>query len=65
VIYRRRSGYGKQKRKRIVRGIVFSEKQYTEIEQYAETKMMDVKSFLKFAAKAYMDKYPRQKKQRP
>jgi hypothetical protein len=55
----------KQTERKIVRGIVFSEEQYTEIEQYAATKMMDVKAFLKFAAKAYMNKYPRKTKQTP
>jgi len=33
--------------------------EYQEFEKYAKAKCLDVKSFLKFAAKAYMDKYPR------
>jgi len=40
--------------------VVFeSEDEYQEFEKYAKAKCLDVKSFLKFAGKAYMDKYPR------
>jgi hypothetical protein len=53
------------KEKKIVRGMVFSEKEYSEIERYAEAKMLEVKSFLKFAAKAYMKKYPLKTKKTP
>ena len=30
-----------------------------EFKDYAKSKCLDVRSFLKFAGKAYMDKYPR------
>jgi hypothetical protein len=33
--------------------------EFGEFESYAKLKCLDVKSFLKFAGKAYMDKYPR------
>jgi len=33
--------------------------EYEEFESYAKSKCLDVKSFVKFASKAYMDKYPR------
>ena len=45
-------------RKRVV--VVFeNEAEYQEFEDYAKSKCLDVKFFLKFASKAYMDKYPR------
>jgi hypothetical protein len=41
--------------------VVFdSQAEYGEFENYAKSKSLDVKSFLKFAARTYMDKYPRQ-----
>ena len=40
--------------------VVFdSETEYQEFEEYAKSKCLDMKFFLKFATKAYMDKYPR------
>jgi len=40
--------------------VVFdSEDEYQEFENYAKAKCLDVKFFLKFAGKAYMDKYPK------
>jgi len=40
--------------------VVFDdEAEYEEFERYAKAKCLDVKTFLKFAGKAYMDKYPR------
>ena len=45
-------------RKRVV--VIFdSEEEYREFENYAKAKCLDVKFFLKFAGKAYMDKYPK------
>ena len=40
--------------------VVFdSEAEYQEFESYAKSKCLDIKTFIKFASKAYMDKYPR------
>jgi hypothetical protein len=33
--------------------------EFGEFENYAKSKSLDVKSFLKFAGRTYMDKYPR------
>jgi hypothetical protein len=40
--------------------VVFdSRTEFGEFEKYAKSKSLDVKSFLKFAGRTYMDKYPR------
>lgn len=40
--------------------VVFdSQAEYEEFENYAKSKSLDVKYFLKFAGRTYMDKYPR------
>jgi len=40
--------------------VVFAnDAEYKEFEAYAKAKCLDLRSFLKFAAKSYMDKYPR------
>ena len=54
------SGIEKQPtaRPRVV--VVFdSQTEYEEFENYAKSKSLDVKFFLKFAGRTYMDKYPR------
>jgi hypothetical protein len=48
----------KNVRPRVV--VIFdNDAEYQEFEGYAKSKCLDVKNFLKFATKAYMDKYPR------
>ena len=32
---------------------------FAEVELYAKSKGLDLKSFMKFAVKSYMDKYPK------
>jgi len=45
-------------RRRVV--VIFdNEAEYREVEDYAKSKFLDVKAFLKFATKSYIDKYPR------
>jgi len=40
--------------------VVFESKsEFEEFENYAKSKCLDIRIFLKFAGKAYMDKYPR------
>jgi hypothetical protein len=40
--------------------VVFeTQAEFGEFERYAKSKSLDVKSFLKFAGRTYMDKYPR------
>jgi hypothetical protein len=39
--------------------------EFGEFENYAKSKSLDVKSFLKFAGRAYMDKYPRNSRKTP
>jgi hypothetical protein len=40
--------------------VVFKDQsELSEVEQYADSKGLSVKSFAKFAMKSYMDKYPR------
>jgi hypothetical protein len=51
--------------KKVVKVMAFTEEEYQEIEQYAKSKMLEFKSFVKFAAKSYMDKYPRKATQSP
>jgi hypothetical protein len=36
-----------------------SPEEFGEFKNYAKSKSLDVKSFLKFAGRTYMDKYPR------
>jgi hypothetical protein len=38
--------------------VVFDTQEYGEFENYAKSKCLDVKSFLKFAGKAYMTRNP-------
>jgi hypothetical protein len=33
--------------------------EFQEFENYAKSKSLDIKTFLKFAGRTYMDKYPR------
>lgn len=47
-----------KKKNRII--IVYEdENDFAEVERYAKSKCLDLKSFVKFATKSYMDKYPR------
>jgi len=45
--------------------VVFdNHEEWIEFELYAKSKCLDVRTFLKFAGKTYMDKYPRGLKKR-
>jgi hypothetical protein len=46
--------------------VVFdTQAEFGEFENYAKSKSLDVKSFLKFAGRTYMDKYPRVSRKTP
>ena len=38
--------------------VVFNSNEFCEFESYAKSKSLDMKTFLKFAGRAYMTRYP-------
>jgi len=43
--------------------VTYEEADFQVVDQYARAKSLEPKSFLKFATQAYMDKYPRGKRE--